>query len=183
MRRNSTLPTVGQRRAAARVRQRTKKEERFFKNTTPKPIVHAAPWNDRFAAPRQTDNGSRRQYKSRAIVESLKEQDCSTTDRADGIPVITRYKGIRQAGIVQNVSRSTSPFDEKRVRNALNETKTNLEEREDLNRPKKEKFETKEKCREIDMDEIERYRLALNENRVQEMHQLYSRSSESSVEM
>ena len=199
------MPTVGQRRAAARVRQRQKKEERFLKKTPPKPVVHAAPWNDRFAAPlqtdngRQTDNGSRRQngsrrnFKSHAIVESSEEQDCSTTDRADGIPIITRYQESHQVDTAQKVSRSTSPFDEMRLRNALSETNTDLEERDDLNRPKKdkldlnrprtEKFETKEKCREIDIDEIERYRLALNENRVREMHRLYSRSSEDSVEM
>lgn len=199
------MPTVGQRRAAARVHQRKKKEEKFLKKTSPTPVVHAAPWNDRFAAPRETDNGrqadngsrrhngSRRNYKSRVVVESSKEQDCSTTDRADGIPIITRYRESHRAGTAHKVTRTTSPFDAMRLRNALNETENNLQERDDLNRAKKEKadlnrpttekLETKEKCRDIDIDEIDRFRFALNENRVREMHQLYSRSSEDSVEM
>lgn len=123
MRRN--LPSTGQRRAAARVRQRKKKEERFNVATT-KTFVHAKPWNERFVVALDNNNGStelsaRRgeRVKSQSTMHSFTKSNGSTTDRADGVPIITKHSTERYDRKTVQVTRGTSPFDEKKVQEIL----------------------------------------------------------------
>jgi len=179
MRRN--LPSAGQRRAAARVRQRKKMEEKFFKTSTNiKPIAHTKPWNERFAA---VDNivdsvkipPPRSKGRSRSITQSLTRSHYSTTDRADGIPIATQHDGSeRYDRKAVMVTRPTSPFDEKRVHEILKMPEVSVLSAESK--------ETNRSPDEQEIGEIENYGLALKAHGFESRNQLNSQSFEISIE-